>query len=201
MKLVLATQNQDKIKEIRVALKGLGLKILTLPRSKSGKLKETGKTQEQNALQKAKAVFKKTGLPALADDTGLEVGYLNGAPGVKSSRYARSQASYLDNNLKLLRKLEGVPLWERKARFRCVLALELDDRRRYLVEACVSGLIARKIKGKNGFGYDPVFYLPKFKKTFAQMSLLQKNRISHRGRALQRLRRLLKKLKAERGWP
>jgi XTP/dITP diphosphohydrolase len=197
LKLVLATQNLDKIKEIRVALKGLGLKILTLPRSKSGKLKETGKTLEQNALQKAKAVFKKTGLPILADDTGLEVDYLNGVPGVKSSRYAGSQASYLDNNLKLLRKLEGVPLRERKARFRCVLALVLDDRHRYLVQACVSGLIARKRKGRTGFGYDPVFYLPKFKKTFAQMSLSQKNKISHRGRALQRLRKLLQKLTAK----
>ncbi len=197
MKLVLATGNQDKIREIKAALKGLPVKILTLPKTKSDKLRETGKTLEQNALQKAIAVFKMTGFPSLADDTGLEVDYLNGAPGVKSSRFSGPQATYLENNLKLLKKLEGVPLKNRKARFRCVLALVLSSRKHYLVEGYVSGLIIREMKGKNGFGYDPVFYLPQFKKTFAQMSLAQKNKISHRGRALRKLRRLLERLLAK----
>jgi XTP/dITP diphosphohydrolase len=192
--LVLATGNQDKIKEIKAALKGLDIQILTLPKNKSGRLKETGRTLAENALQKAGAVFKMTGLPSLADDTGLEVDYLNGAPGVRSSRFAGPKATYLDNNLKLLKKLEGVPLRERKARFRCVLALVLNKNDHYLVQACVSGIIAKQMRGKNGFGYDPLFYLPRFKKTFAQMTLTEKNKISHRGRALRKLRRLLERL-------
>jgi len=196
LQLVLATRNQDKIREIKAALKGLPLEIVTLPKTESTKLKETGQTLEQNALQKAKVVFKMTGLTSLADDTGLEVEHLKGAPGVRSSRYAGNQASYLDNNLKLLKKLQGVPLRNRKARFRCVLALALNQDQHYLVEACVSGLIARERRGKKGFGYDPVFYLPRFKKTFAQMTLAEKNKISHRGKALRRLRRLLEKLTA-----
>lgn len=194
MQLVLATGNQDKIREIKAALKGLSVEILTLPKNKSGKLRETGKTLEQNALQKAKAVFKMTGLPSLADDTGLEVNYLNGAPGVRSSRFAGPKAAYLANNLKLLRKLEGLPLKERKARFRCVLSLVLNKNQYYLVEASVSGLIAKERRGKHGFGYDPVFYLPRFKKTFAQMALREKNKISHRGKALRKLTRLIEKL-------
>ena len=196
MKLVLATGNQDKIKEIKAALKGLDVQILTLPKNKSGRLRETGQTLAENALQKAGAVFKMTGLPSLADDTGLEVDYLNGAPGVRSSRFAGPKATYLDNNLKLLKKLEGVPLRERKARFRCVLALVLNKNDHYLVQACVSGAIAKTGRGQNGFGYDPVFYLPRFKKTFAQMTLAEKNKVSHRGRALRRLRRLLEMLTA-----
>jgi XTP/dITP diphosphohydrolase len=196
LQLVLATRNQDKIREIKAALKGLSIEIKTLPKTRSGKLKETGKTLEQNALQKARTVCKMTGLPSLADDTGLEVEYLKGAPGVRSSRYAGHHASYLDNNLKLLKELQGVPLKNRKARFRCVLALVLNQNQHYLVEACVSGLIARERRGKNGFGYDPVFYLPRFKKTFAQMTVREKNKISHRGKTLRRLRRLLEKLTA-----
>jgi XTP/dITP diphosphohydrolase len=194
LQLVLATQNQDKIREIKAALKGLSIDIIILPKTRSVKLKETGKTLEQNALQKARTVCTMTGLPSLADDTGLEVEHLQGAPGVRSSRYAGHHASYLDNNLKLLKRLQGVPLRNRKARFRCVLALVLNPDQHYLVEACVSGLIAKARRGKNGFGYDPVFYLPKFKKTFAQMTLREKNKISHRGKALRRLRRLLEKL-------
>ena len=194
MQLVLATRNQDKVREIKAALKGLPVEILTLPKATTGKLKETGQTLEQNALQKARTVFNMTGLPCLADDTGLEVNYLNGAPGVRSSRYAGNQASYLENNLKLLKKLQGVPLRNRKARFRCVLALVLNQDQHYLVEASVSGLIARERRGLSGFGYDPVFYLPRFKQTFAQMTLREKNKISHRGKALRRLRRLLARL-------
>ncbi len=197
MQLVLATQNSDKIKEIKAALNGLPLEIETLPKNKITKLRETGQTLEQNALQKARTVFKMTGLPSLADDTGLEVNYLNGAPGVRSSRFAGPKATYLDNNLKLLRKLEGLPSRDRKARFRCVLALVLNRGQNYLVEATVSGLIAKERRGKHGFGYDPVFYLPRFKKTFAQMALAEKNKVSHRGKALRRLRRLLEKLTAK----
>lgn len=172
------------------------IEILILPKTRSGKLKETGKTLEQNALQKARTVYKMTGLPSLADDTGLEVEHLKGAPGVKSSRYAGQEASYLNNNLKLLKKLQGVPSRNRKARFRCVLALVLNQNQHYLVEACVAGLIAKERRGQGGFGYDPVFYLPRFKKTFAQMALREKNKISHRGKALRRLRRLLVKVTA-----
>jgi len=191
LKLVLATQNQDKIREIKAALRSLDVQILTLPKIKGSRLTERGRTLEANALQKAISTFKITGLASLADDSGLEVEYLNRAPGVRSSRFAGNQATYLDNNLKLLRKLKGVSLEQRKAKFRCVLALVLSEKKIHLMEGKISGSIAKEMKGKKGFGYDPVFYVKRFHKTLAQMSLKQKNQISHRGKALSKLRCLL----------
>lgn len=199
MKLVLATQNQDKIREIKAALRGLDVQILTLPKIKGSKLRESGQTLEENALQKALSTFKITGLASLSDDSGLEVEYLNRAPGVRSSRFAGNRATYLDNNLKLLRKLNGVSLEQRKAKFRCVLALVISEKRIYLTEGKISGLIAKEMRGKKGFGYDPVFYVKRFHKTLAQLSLEQKNRISHRGKALSKLRRFLSRLAQRNG--
>lgn len=190
LKLVLATQNQYKIKEVKAALRGLHIQILTLPRQNK-KLRETGQTLEENAIQKAKAVFKLTGLPSLADDSGLEVDYLEGAPGVNSSRYAGKNATYLDNNLRLLKELKTVPARRRRARFRCVLALALSEKRIDLVQGRISGLILSEMRGKNGFGYDPVFYVKKYNRTLAQLSLKEKNKVSHRGRALRKLKSLL----------
>lgn len=195
MKLVLATQNKDKVKEIKKFLSGLKIPILTLDDFKNNsKLKETGKTLEENALQKAQQVFKLTGLPALADDSGLEVQYLNGRPGVKSSRFAGEKATYLDNNLKLLKLLKEVPRSKRKAQFRCVMALKLDAKKVRLLQGKISGYIAKERKGRSGFGYDPVFYVPNLKKTFAQLSLKQKNKISHRARALEKVRKYLQSI-------
>ena len=195
MKLVLATQNQDKVREIKSFLSGLKIRILTLDNFKpTSKLKETGQTLEENALQKAEQVYRLTKLPSLADDSGLEVEYLKGKPGVRSSRFAGEKATYLDNNLKLLRLLKNVPAQKRKARFRCVMALKLNEKKTKLLKGKVSGSIATERKGKSGFGYDPVFYIPMLKKTFAQLSLKQKNRISHRAKALEKVKKYLQSL-------
>ncbi|MCI0530972.1 MAG: RdgB/HAM1 family non-canonical purine NTP pyrophosphatase [candidate division Zixibacteria bacterium] len=193
MKLVLATRNRDKIREIKQALKGLPVAVSTLPKSKS-RLRETGKTLEENALQKARQVFRQTRLPSLADDSGLEVDFLKGAPGVKSSRFAGKNATYFRNCVKLLERMQSVPVAKRKAKFRCVLALVLSPGEYFLAEGILSGRILDKMQGKMGFGYDPVFYLPARKRTLAQLSLTEKNRISHRGRALAMLRPRLEKL-------
>lgn len=195
MKLVLATQNKDKVKEIKNFLSGLKIQILTLDNFKpTSKLKETGRTLEENALQKAEQIYRLTKLPSLADDSGLAVEYLKGKPGVRSSRFAGEKATYLDNNLKLLRLLKNVPAQKRKARFRCVMALKLNERKVKLLDGKISGYIATERKGKSGFGYDPIFYIPKLKKTFAQLSLKQKNQISHRAQALQKVRKYVQSL-------
>lgn len=195
MKLVLATQNKDKVKEIKNLLSDLKIQILTLDNFKpSSKLKETGQTLEENAQEKAEQVFKLTKFPVLADDSGLEVEYLKGKPGVRSSRFAGEKATYLDNNLKLLKLLKDVPLQQRKAKFRTVMALKLNKKEVKLLDGKISGYIATERKGKSGFGYDPVFYIPKLKKTFAQLSLKQKNQISHRAQALQKVKKYLQSL-------
>lgn len=195
MKLVLATQNKDKVREIKSFLSGLKIQILTLGNFRVNfTLKETGKTLEENAHQKARRVYRLTKLSALADDSGLEVEYLKGKPGVRSSRFAGEKATYLDNNLKLLKLLEDVPWQKRKAQFRCVMALKLNEKKVKLLEGKISGYIATERKGKSGFGYDPVFYIPMLKKTFAQLSLKQKNKISHRAKALQKVRKYLRSL-------
>ncbi|EQB63142.1 MAG: hypothetical protein RBG1_1C00001G0721 [candidate division Zixibacteria bacterium RBG-1] len=195
MKLILATQNKDKVKEIKNLLSDLKIQILTLDKFKPiSKLKETGQTLEENALQKADQVYKLTKLPVLADDSGLEVDYLKGKPGVRSSRFAGEKATYLDNNLKLLKLLKNVPFRKRKARFRCVMALMLSDKKAKFLEGNISGYIATERKGKSGFGYDPLFYIPKLQKTFAQLSLKQKNEISHRAKALEKVKKYLQSL-------
>ncbi|OGC79296.1 MAG: non-canonical purine NTP pyrophosphatase, RdgB/HAM1 family [candidate division Zixibacteria bacterium RBG_16_40_9] len=195
MKLVLATQNKDKVREIKNFLSGLKIQILTLDDSQNNfKIKETGKTLEENAILKADAVYKLTKLPTLADDSGLEVQYLKGKPGVRSSRFAGEKATYSDNNLKLLKLLKGVPVKQRKAQFRCVMALKVSENKIKLLEGKVSGYIATELKGKNGFGYDPLFYIPKLKKTFAQLSLKQKNKLSHRAKALQKVKKYLQSI-------
>lgn len=195
MKLVLATQNKDKVREIKSFLSGLKIQVLTLDNFKlNSKLKETGKTLEENALQKAEQVYRLTKLSVLADDSGLEVEYLKGKPGVRSSRFAGEKATYLDNNLKLLRLLKNVPAQKRKAHFRCVMALKLSETQVKFLEGKIPGSIATERKGKSGFGYDPVFYIPKLKKTFAQLSLKQKNQISHRAKALEKVKKYLQSL-------
>lgn len=195
MKLVLATQNKGKIREIKNFLTGLKIQILTVDNFKDNfKLNETGNTLEENAILKAEAVYKLTKLPTLADDSGLEVAYLNGKPGVRSSRFAGEKATYLDNNLKLLKLLKDVPFQKRKAEFRCVMALKLENNKTEILEGKISGYIATERIGKSGFGYDPLFYIPKLQKTFAQLFLKQKNQISHRAQALQKVKKYLQKL-------
>lgn len=192
MEIVLATQNPDKIREIKEVLKDLPIKILTLmDLGLKEKVEETGKTLEENALLKAKFWAEKTGKWALADDTGLEVEALNGAPGVHTSRYAGENASYEDNWKKLLKNMEGIPWEKRKARFRCVIAIVSPKGKRHIAEGILEGYITLEAKGNEGFGYDPVFYIPEKGKTLAEMSLEEKNSLSHRGKALQKAKEII----------
>lgn len=193
MKLVLATNNQDKVREIKNLLDDLGIEILTSKDFDNfPEIEETGITLEENAILKSEGIFKATGLPSLADDSGLEVDALGGAPGVYSSRYAGPGCTYNDNNIRLLKELEGVPKEERTARFRCVIAITFDENNTEIVEGAAEGYITveKKTAGK-GFGYDPVFFYPPLGKTFAEISLDEKNKISHRGLALKKAREIL----------
>jgi XTP/dITP diphosphohydrolase len=183
-RIVLATNNKHKIREIKHILSGLAAEILTLEDWPGApQVEETGDTLEGNAILKAEAICRFTGLPSLADDSGLEVDALQGAPGVLSSRFAGEHCSYADNNRKLLRLMADVPQERRTARFVCVVAWMKDPRHIATLKGEVEGIIALKELGEKGFGYDPVFYLPDLNKTFAQLSFEEKNRISHRARA------------------
>tara|TARA_S200000501_G_scaffold117_1_gene138 strand:+ start:2262 stop:2810 length:549 start_codon:yes stop_codon:yes gene_type:complete len=160
--------------------------VMTLDRfPKIKEIPETGKTLKENAFIKARTVFEMTGLPSLADDTGLEVKSLGGDPGVFSARYAGEQASYQDNCQKLLKNMMRVPKEDREAKFRTVIAYK-DDNRELSCDGSVKGEIAQSPKGSFGFGYDSVFYYPPLEKTFAELSEEEKNSISHRGRALRK---------------
>ena len=192
--IVLATTNLGKIRELEALLRDLPLKFYT-PRdfSEVEPPKEVGSTFFDNAFLKARHWALATGYMALADDSGLEVDALGGAPGVYSARFAGPQASDEENIRKLLEKLKGVPWEERTARFRCVIVLYHPSGRWLKAEGTWEGLIALEPRGEQGFGYDPVF-LPvefDFKKTVAELSPETKNRLSHRGRALAALREML----------
>ncbi len=192
MKLVLATNNKDKIREIEKVLAGLPVEILTSADFNDfPEIEETGTTLEENAVLKARGIAKFTGLAAMADDSGLEVDALGGAPGVYSSRYAGPGCSYADNNVKLLKEMTGVPDEKRAARFRTVIAIAWDPEKVVTVDGTVEGVIITENKGENGFGYDPVFFYPPAGKTFAQMSLDEKNKVSHRGKAVAAARELI----------
>jgi len=194
MKIVLATNNKDKIREIKRILSSLQAEILTLEDFPGfPKVEETGKTLEQNAILKAESIYQFTGLPSVADDSGLEVDALGGAPGVLSSRFAGEHCSYQDNNRKLLTLMRNIPWEKRKAKFVCVVALAIDHDHIVTVRGEVYGIIALEERGANGFGYDPVFYLPQLNKTFAQLSLEEKNEISHRAQAFQKAKELILK--------
>ena len=185
MQIVLATHNKGKMSEINNLLSS-SYEVLTLDHFPNIKeIPETGKTLKENAFIKARTVFKMTGLPSLADDTGLEVEALGGDPGVFSARYAGEQASYQDNCKKLLRNMMHVPKENREAKFRTVIAYK-DDNRELSCDGSVKGEIAQSPKGSFGFGYDSVFYYPPLEKTFAELSEEEKNSISHRGRALRK---------------
>ncbi len=189
MQLVLATNNQDKIKEIRHLLDDLPVTILTRDDFlEFPDVEETGETLEANALLKASAIAEYCDLPALADDTGLEVDALDGAPGVYSSRYAGENATYRDNYEKLLKETASVPKEKRTARFRCVIAIDWHDGSTETVEGIAEGVITEDVTGTDGFGYDPVFYYPPSGKRFSEMTIAEKNAISHRGLALQKAR-------------
>jgi len=191
--LVLATRNRDKLIEIRAALSPLGetVRLLCLDDFPAApEVVEDGATLEANATKKARAIHAFTGLPALADDTGLMVPALNGAPGVHSSRYAGPHATYAENVRKLLHALEKVQGGDRAAEFQSVVVFAHENRVE-LVKGRCAGSIALAPHGQGGFGYDPVFIAAETQKTFAEMTMEEKNRISHRGRAMQAVRELL----------
>ncbi len=187
-KLVLATFNKDKIREISKIFEGF--ELLALRDFGAEPPQEDGLTLLENALKKARSAFEATGIPSMADDTGLFVEELGGMPGVFSARFAGPGASYEDNWRKLLELLEGVPLPRRRARFRTV-AVYFDGERVIKAAGEVWGFITEEPRGEGGFGYDPVFLYPPMGRTFAEMPLEAKNAVSHRGRAFRLLRRLL----------
>lgn len=192
MQLILATNNKDKIREIKDLLDDLPVTILTRDDFlEFPDPEETGATLEENAILKARAIAEFTGLPALADDSGLEVDALDGAPGVYSSRYAGENVTYADNNRRLLAEMNGVPRDKRTARFRCVIAVAWDENNIVTVEGIAEGYITEDSLGIKGFGYDPVFFHPPKNKRFSEMTLEEKNLVSHRGLALQEARTLI----------
>ena len=191
-KLVLATNNPDKMKEMKAVFSIQGLTVLGLDNfPEVGEIEETGATLLENSFLKAHAVHNITGLPAIADDTGLEVDALNGAPGVFSARYAGENATYDDNVNKLLLNMRSVADDFRTARFRTVSSFT-DGIRELWTEGIIEGEITREAIGAGGFGFDPVFKLLQNGKTFAEMKETEKNKISHRGIALRKMQELLK---------
>lgn len=191
-RLVLATGNRGKIREIRDLLSGLSVEVLTRDGFDAWpELEETGDTFEENAAVKAVTLSGWAGIPALADDSGLEVKALGGAPGVMSARYAGMQGDDDANIARLLEEMEGVPADERGARFVCVLVLASTDGRTLEVRETCEGAVTTAPRGELGFGYDPVFLPAGMDRTMAELSLAEKNAISHRGKALRRLREIL----------
>jgi XTP/dITP diphosphohydrolase len=195
VQLVLATRNEHKVREIRSILDGLDVELLSfhdLP--ELPEVVEDGGTLDENAVKKAVEIARATGLAALADDTGLEVDALDGAPGVRSARYAGPLCDSDANNAKLLAELDGVDAPLRSAAFRCVIALATPDGLVGTVEGRTRGRIIGERRGDGGFGYDPVFMPDGHDRTYAEMGADEKNAISHRGRALRASRRLVEEL-------
>ncbi len=189
MRLLLATHNPGKIREMRALLSDLDIEVMSLDEIKDVPcVLEDGKTFMENALKKARAISKATGMMTLADDSGLEVDALNKAPGVYSARYSGENATDASNNERLLADLEGVSQEKRTARFRSVVVVYHPSGQWIATEGRCEGRITMAPVGDQGFGYDPVFYLPGLHRTMAQLSQEEKNRLSHRGKALAKLK-------------
>ncbi|MDP2911528.1 MAG: XTP/dITP diphosphatase [Candidatus Omnitrophota bacterium] len=194
MELVVATRNKDKLREIKALLKGLAVEVFSLDSFKGApEVIEDGKTLEENAVKKAVQVSKFLKKFAVADDSGLEVDFLNGDPGVYSARFSGKGATYKSNNEKLLRLLKDVPLAKRKACFKCVIAVADKGKIVGVAEGKCRGKIGFESKGKSGFGYDPVFIPDRYNKTFAEMGTFGKNKISHRSKALLKAKNIISK--------
>jgi XTP/dITP diphosphohydrolase len=189
---LLATNNRGKIKEYQMLLAGTGLQLVTLKQAGiDTPVEETGQTYEENARLKAVTTARQSGLITLADDSGLEVDALGGEPGVMSARYAGEGASDTERVNFLLKKMAGVPWDKRTALFRCIIAIATPDGKVVFSEGICHGFITFEPRGKNGFGYDPVFFFPELNKTMAELSPEVKSRVSHRGRAAQKVPELL----------
>lgn len=199
--LLLATTNQGKIREYRHMLTEMSVEVVTLDEvGITQDVEETGATIEENAVLKARAYARMSGMLTLADDSGLEVDALNGEPGVRSARYAGEDINDAQRNIYLLQKLADVPEGKRQARFRCVIAISTPDLTVETAQGTCEGVIALAPKGAQGFGYDPIFFLPELNKHMAELEPDEKNRISHRGQATQGVGPILDRvLAAQRG--
>lgn len=190
--LVVATTNPGKLREIKELLQDFDIKVTSLADYPDApRVEEDGRTFAQNALKKAATIAFYTKKLTLGEDSGLEVEALGHKPGIYSSRFSGEGATDRKNNLKLLRLLRGVPLRKRRARYRCFAALVNGERIVDVVSGSCSGLIALRPKGKNGFGYDPLFLIPRYGKTFGELDPAVKSKISHRARALKKIKKIL----------
>ncbi len=196
--IVLATGNKGKLKEFKELIYSEGIKNVNLFSLEDfdniPDIKEDGNTFKDNAYKKAAAIFNNTKLLTIADDSGLEVDYLDGAPGVYSARFAGEPKSDENNNEKLLGLLQKIPFDKRTARFKCAISIIDTNNNSYFVEGSCEGYISKEPRGNNGFGYDPLFYLPQHKKTMAQLSAEEKNKISHRAQAFEKAAEILKQV-------
>ena len=187
--MILGTRNHGKIAEFRSLFKGMHIKLLSFYDFPDvPPVVEDGKTFRDNADKKAKAIAKATGRIAVSDDSGLEVDFLDGVPGVYSARFAGARATDRDNARKVLKMLDGVAWEKRSARFVCVICAATPKGKTVRAEGSCTGTISFEMRGSHGFGYDPIFYYPPLEKTFAQLTREQKGRVSHRGKALKELR-------------
>lgn len=193
-RIVFATGNAGKVKEIQMILADMGMEVVSMKEAGiTIDIEEDGKTYEENAMIKARAVAAFTDDIVMADDSGLEIDYLNGEPGIYSARYLGEDTSYRVKNANLIERLAGVPDEQRTARFVCAIAAVLPGGRELTTRATIEGRIDYEEKGSNGFGYDPIFYVPQFDKTTAELTEEQKNQVSHRGKALELMKEELRK--------
>ena len=191
-KIIFATGNEGKMKEVRMILEDLGLPVLSLKDAGiTADVEENGTTFEENAQIKAKAIMEMTGALVLADDSGLEVDALDKEPGIYSARYMGHDTSYHIKNQNIIDRLEGKVGGERSARFVCAIAAAFPDGRVLITRGTMEGQIGYEEKGENGFGYDPIFYLPEYQCYSAELSLEEKNKLSHRGKALRLMKERL----------
>lgn len=191
-RLIFATGNEGKMREIHEILADTGYEILSMKEAGIDlDIVEDGKTFEENAIIKAKAVMEASGELTLADDSGLEIDAFGGEPGIYSSRYLGEDTSYTEKNQIILERMKDIPEEKRSARFVCVIAAAFPDGQTYTTRGTMEGIIGYESKGGNGFGYDPIFYLPELKKYSAQLSSDEKNHLSHRGEALRKMKEVL----------
>ena len=197
-RIIFATGNEGKMKEIRMILADLGVPVLSMKQAGvSADIVEDGKTFEENAAIKAETIRDLTGAIVLADDSGLEIDYLGGEPGIYSARYMGEDTSYDIKNQNLLDRLEGVPDEKRTARFVCAICAALPDGRKLTTRGTIEGIIGHGISGENGFGYDPIFWLPEYGCSTAELSPEKKNELSHRGKALRAIKEQLREILKE----
>jgi len=195
MQIIFATKNSGKVREVKMILEDMEADVFTMAEAGIDiEVEEDGETFEENAVLKAEAIMEESDCLVLADDSGLEIDYLGGDPGVHSARFMGYDTPYEEKNAKILQMLEGVPEEKRTARFVSVIAAAFPDGRTVTVRGTVEGIIGYEQKGTNGFGYDPIFYIPELGKYSAELSLEEKNKISHRGKALRLMKEKLREM-------